>query len=137
MPAQYIGDGYNAVKTFEKNPFYDRTIVTYRPLTGVEQRLLRLKLTDIDRPGARPLTEESIKAGEDYAAEYMAGRILSWDVVDGGGHPVPVTAKGVKGLAPQLGADLLNLLIGEIPPDPEPEKAPLPPAEQEAADAKN
>lgn len=137
MPAQFIGDGYNAVKTFEKNPFYDRTVVRYRPLTGVEQRLLRLKINDLERPGNRPLTEESLKAGEEYAADFIAGRVLQWDVLDGGGHPVPITKAGVKGLEPHLAADLLNLLIGEIPPDADPDKPPVPAAEQEAAAAKN
>lgn len=143
MPAQFILDGYTATKTFERNPFYDQTVVRYRPLTGLEIRQLRRKLVDLERPHGKEATDASLRAGEEYFSEFAAKRIIEWDVLDGGGHAVPISAKSIMGLAPQLGADILNLIIGEIPPDgaPEPdspdESIEQTLAKSEEADAKN
>lgn len=127
MPAQYIADGYEAVKTFEENGFYPKTEVRFRPLTGIECRQIRLRLSDMEYKNGKQ-TEAGIKASEEHAAEFLATRIVSWSVVDKGGHALPITKQTILGLEQHLSGDLLMLLIGEIAPD-------VPGDEQ--ADAKN
>lgn len=142
MPAQYIADGYVATKTFDGNGFYDTTVVRYRPLTSIESRQLRHRLSEIERNNGKAKSAASIKASEEAAATAIAERLVEWNVQDGGGHEIPISMKSVLGLSQHLNADLLMLLIGEHAPDGEPEPAPELSAEQasaerEQADAKN
>lgn len=121
MPAAYIDDGYTLTKTLEDTPFYPRTVIQYRPMLSREQRHFNLKIENAERDTNGRVTEAGITKAEKLAAEMIAAKIVEWSITRPDGEPVKICGAEFERLEPHLAGAIVNAVLGNLPPDGEPE----------------
>ncbi len=83
----------------------------------------------VEKAVYEPDDADTLKS-ELIAAEFIAGRIVSWSLKDRGGHPVKCDAKAVQGMQPTLFGKFYNIIRGQALSDKKPDK-PQPKSEGE------
>jgi hypothetical protein len=125
----YTEDGYIA----EVPRLHPALRFRFRPMLSTER-------AQAMRDMGKAINSPNAKQSEIISAKLMAERILEWDLKDGSGNIVPVTADMILRVKPQLSNRLYAIVVlGTAPSDedPESEKEPTSQEEQETGDLKN
>jgi hypothetical protein len=113
MPSAFIDDGYTLDGYIAENPgLYPAVEFQYRPMTRRETAVLE---GDIMRT-------RDAEAGETEAAKVVARKLVSWNLVDRAGKPVPISADNLLRLQPVLGGTLLEIVRGRRASDRKPDQ---------------
>lgn len=99
---------------------------SYRPATPREVRCNDAKVT---KASYEPDDAETLKS-EQIGLDFVASKLVSWDLKDRGGHAVPMNATTIQGIHPLLFSKLYNIVRGFALNDPKPD-AKQPPSDGE------
>ena len=97
MPATFLDDGYTRELLLPATAARPAVHIEYRPMLAAERRRLSLQMV---RLGARG--PGGAEAAANLAIAALAARLVSWDLVDGDGVPVEISAETIAGLEPGL-----------------------------------
>lgn len=110
----YIADGHNEAGYIAEQPgIYSACRFKYRRML----HLGRSKYADDSRPSA--------VAAAKATYDVLSRHIVEWDVLDASGAPLPITAKNVALLAPDLIMVMFNIVAGMSPSDADPQNLPV------------
>lgn len=113
--ASLINDGYTRDETIPACEWHPAVSIKFRPFTYGEKRSVQERISFHVRNAATDVElEKGIAAGEKISSEAVAKHIVEWDVKDGDGNVVAVTASTILRLEPHLSAKLYNLVTGEV-----------------------
>jgi hypothetical protein len=96
----FIYDGYTAKGYCKETDLNEEFRFEYRPMLTDK----RVKVWDVSK--------FSPEMGERKIAAEMVHHVISWDVVDEKGNPVPITASNLLKLVPSLWSRLCNIVAG-------------------------
>ena len=116
MPS-YIPDGWTKTGYIAQGPVspagevaYDALEFTYRPSTRLENIKVDAEINIASRNSEDP--ESNVKA-EMIACEFIAKRIVSWDLKSVGVHEVPVSGAAMGRMHPDLFSRLYKIVRGK------------------------
>lgn len=121
----FIQDGYTRHGYIAETEFHPSCRFEYRPATILDRQQFLMEFnreTEIHGP----------EAGETAAGEWMVKHLNRWDLVDGGGHAVPVTARNMTRLTPKFYDRLLGIMLGSQLSDRDPSTNDRPTSEEDA-----
>ncbi len=121
MPCAIIDDGYTLTKTLEATPFYPAVRFRFRPMLAVQQRKFNLRIEQAERGTKGEISEAGIEKAEKIAAEVITKQIAEWDLRDADGKEIPVDAASFQRLESHLQGAIVATVLGNLPPDGEPE----------------
>jgi hypothetical protein len=134
--ASYISDGFNldgyiaaSVPEESGERLYDALTFSYRPAT-------RLDCVKVDQEIAiagknRDVDAEAAVKAERVVCKFVADRIVSWDLVEIGVHPVAVSATSCERIHPFLFSSLYRIIRGTQASDKKPEEKKAHPTDAE------
>lgn len=106
----YIPDGYT-------ESAYLAAAERVHPALRFEYRPVTVKESAVYNRAVKTLEDEKLY---EHAATWAAGRLISWDLADKSGQPVPVSAATLLALRPPLFFKLQAVLLGNSPGDLDP-----------------
>ena len=108
-------DGYTLPGFAEGQPgFYESVRYRYRPVSAVKQAAFESALELLRDTPTNPARFRK-------NAEILRGRIVSWDLVDDKGEPLPLTQAAIESLAPYLFWKLFGTVFGRTASDIDPQ----------------
>lgn len=107
-PLAYVpDDGYTLSGFVNEVPFlHPRLRFSWRPMSTSEVALYAQRAERLDAPRTRQL-----------GVATLAGKLVSWDLVDRKGQPVPLVVETLGRLNDRLFQRLFGIVFGQQPPD--------------------
>lgn len=115
MPT-YITDGVVERGYIEGvDRLYEPVRFAYRPCTRAERQKY------LGAVAAIPQIDKRAQAIDAAYTRVIVERVSEWDIRDGQGQPVPITAKAVERLHDAVFAKLADIVLGAVASDADPE----------------
>ena len=119
----YLPDGYTETGRLDETEECPAVEFKFRPPIGPERSFLLDEEERIRKPG----TTESIRAAIQFTIDSVISHLVSWDVTDANGAPLPITVETLRRLHPGIFGRLCNYVLWGPPSRPK----------QQAGDVKN